>query len=97
VTNLRILTVGETDDVWLETTSNVDLSAAAATVRTFAADVEPTGSWVAAQAVEHPDANTLRVALRVTNAAEGAYVAQAKIAVGGLTVIESGYYWVTQL
>ena len=97
MSDLRILTTGETDDVWLTTTANVDLSTAEVSVRTFPTSSDPTGSWVSPQDVEHPTANSLRTALRVTNATPGAYVMQAKITLGPLTIIESGYYWVADL
>jgi hypothetical protein len=97
VSALRILTVGETDDVWLDTSANVDLSAATATVRTFPASQAPAGAWGAATDFTHPTTNSVRTAMRVTSAAEGSYVMQAKIILGSLTIIESGFYWVTQL
>jgi hypothetical protein len=96
-TALRILTAGDTDDVWLDSSSTVDLSTATATVRTFPADALPTGAWVAATDFQHPTANSVRTAMRVTDAVEGAYVMQVKLVIGPLTIIESGYYWVARL
>lgn len=96
MSGLRVLTVGETDDVWLTTSANQDLSAATVEVRSYPEGGTP-GAWGSASNVTHPTSTSISVAYRVTDAVEGTYVVQSKIEIGPLVIIESGYYWVTQL
>jgi hypothetical protein len=100
---LRILTHGEDDNVWMTTTANVELTAATVTVRTFLdgteLEVYDALPWGAAEGVTHPSDNSIRYALNIADAeySPTAYVMQGKVVVDGLTIIESGYYWVSKL
>jgi hypothetical protein len=100
---LRILTHGENDNVWMTTTANVDLTAATVQVRTFPDgteldDIEAI-AWGSPAGTTHPDDNSIRYALNIADAeySPTAYVMQGKVEVDGLTIIESGYYWVSKL
>jgi hypothetical protein len=100
---LRILTHGENDNVWMTTTANVPLAGATVQVRTFPDGTELDDidalPWEAPEGETHPDANSVRYALNIADAVYSptAYVMQGKVVVDGLTIIESGYYWVSKL